>query len=50
MKPSVDKIELEQFSVHDQFVEEVQLLFLGLHADVRLLNSSLYKLFHLFFV
>ena len=48
MKLSVDEIELEQFTVQDQFVEEVQLLLLGLHTDVRLLDPRLHKLFHLF--
>ena len=48
VKLPVDEIELEQFTVQDQFVEEVQLLLLGLHTDVRLLDSRLHKLFHLF--
>ena len=50
MKPSVDEIELEQFSVQDQFVEEIQLLLLGLHTDVRLLDPILHKFFHLLLV
>ena len=50
MKLSVDEIVLKQFPVHDQLVEEVELLLLGLYADVRLLDSVLHKLFHLLFI
>ena len=40
----------DQVEVHDQLVEEVELLLLGLYADVRLLDSVLHKLFHLLFI
>ena len=50
MKHSVNAIVLKHFSVHDQLVEEVQLLLLRLHADVRLLYPILHELLHLIFV
>ena len=50
MQHSVQKVVLEQCSVHNELVEEVELLLLGLDADVWFLDAILNEFFHLLLV
>ena len=47
MERSVDQIVCKQLSIHDQFVQKVQLLLFWLLAYVLLLDALSYELFHL---
>ena len=47
MERSVDQIVCKQLSIHDQFVQKVQLLLFWLLAYVLLLDALSYELFDL---
>ena len=47
MDLSIDEVVRKQLSIHDQFVQKVQLLLFWLLAYVLLLDALSYELFHL---
>ena len=50
MQHPVQEVVLEKFSVHDELVEEVELLLLGFDANIWFLYAILNELLHLLLV